>query len=65
MAYGFTIVRKVDDGKELYIAWLRKRESAEELLKDLKELWPAEYKMHEAAGPPMFRMTPIAQRWTR
>lgn len=55
----------MDDGKELYIAWLRNRESAEELLKDLKELGPAEYKMREAAGPPMFRMTPIAQRWIR
>jgi len=49
---GYNIYRKLDDGQELHIAWRPNKESAERLVEELTDSWPAEYGIREAASRP-------------
>jgi hypothetical protein len=44
---GFNIVRKLDNGEIQHLAWRANLEQAENLVRDLREHWPAEYFIEE------------------
>ena len=53
MVNGFNVLRKLDNGEELQVAWRPNRSLAEGLVHQLMELWPAEYEIREANGGPV------------
>jgi hypothetical protein len=53
MGNGFNILRKLDNGEELQVAWRHNRPLAERLVHELMELWPAQYEIREARSNPV------------
>jgi len=51
MANGFKVLRKLDNGEELQVAWRPNRPLAERLVQDLMQSWPAQYEIEEAESP--------------
>lgn len=54
MEFGYDIIRKLENGEELHVAWRPSRHSAERLVQDLMESWPAEYDIHELSRSRFF-----------
>ena len=57
MGNGFNVLRKLDNGEELQVVWRRDRTLAEQLVCQLKELWPADYEIREASSRPVSCVT--------
>ena len=51
MSRGYTVFRKLDNGDELAVAWRETRKLAQQLIRDLMEMWPAEYFIRKAEPP--------------
>lgn len=48
MSSGFNVFRKLDNGEPVQVAWRPDRKHAEQLVRELNEHWPAEYRIEEA-----------------
>lgn len=62
MATGFTIYRKLETGEILQVAWRPDLNSAERLVSDLTQQFPAEYGIEPATSRPA-RCFPPSTRW--